>query len=94
MNAPITSIETFFNAPTEEQIDYLRSHEVTAQYKVQPNAYERGMIHGYRPYIGIVPMMGLWPDEVTAVQKGIEMREQIITELSNELKTEQQGVPA
>lgn len=81
MTSPIQTPDDYFKAPAEVQIHYLRSQPVTAQYKVQLNAFVRGMVAGYRPYIGIVPMMFLFPTESEAVECGKEMLPYIIADL-------------
>lgn len=81
MTTPIQTPEDYFKAPADVQIEYLRSRVVNAQYKIQPNQFRRGMVEGYRPYIGIVPMMFLFPTESEAVECGKEMLPYIIADL-------------
>ena len=81
MTTPIQTPDDYFKAPVEVQINYLRSRVVNAQYKIQPNQFRRGMVEGYRPYIGIIPMLGLFPTEIEAIEYGLHMRPLIIAEL-------------
>ena len=92
MTTPIQTPEDYFKAPADVQINYLRNQSVTAQYKVQPNAYMRGMVAGYRPYVGIVPMSFLLPTETEAIECGKDMLPYIIADLEQTVQTT--GVPA
>lgn len=92
MTTPIQTPEDYFKAPADVQIEYLRSRVVNAQYKIQPNQFRRGMVEGYRPYIGIIPMLGLFPTEIEALEYGLHMQPLIIAEL--EQSTQTTGVPA
>ena len=92
MTTPIQTPEDYFKAPADVQIEYLRSRVVNAQYKIQPNQFRRGMVEGYRPYIGIIPMLGLFPTEIEAIEHGLQILPLIIAEL--EQSTQTAGVPA
>ena len=92
MTTPIQTPEDYFKAPVNVQIHYLRSQAITAQYKVQPNAHVRGMVAGFRPYIGVIPMYCLFPTETEAIERGKQMLTDIIAELEQAAQTV--GVPA
>ena len=92
MTTPIQTPDDYFKAPADVQIESLRSRVVSAQYKIQPNQFRRGMVEGYRPYIGIIPMLGLFPTEIEALEYGLHMQPLIIAEL--EQSTQTTGVPA
>ena len=92
MTTPIQTPEDYFKASADVQIEYLRSRVVNAQYKIQPNQFRRGMVEGYRPYIGIIPMSFLLPTETEAIECGKDMLPYIIADLEQTVQTT--GVPA